>query len=856
MKHAKTLLAPAVIEALRAEIEAAAGNEVFFLGSTDEDRIVIKAIPLAHGNQEAVPAITHQARPGDVVIHNHPSGPLTPSSADLSIASNIGQGGVGFYIINNEVTRVYEVVVAFERENLEPLDVSALDKNLQPRGPVARKLKKYEHRQQQIEMMHAVADAFNQNGIAAIEAGTGTGKTFAYLIPAIYWVKQNKERAVISTNTINLQEQLMRKDIPALLSALGVECKAVLVKGRSNYVCLRKVEMLKRDFQLLVFPEEREALQTIIAWSEQTPDGSRSDLSFVPKTDVWDKVCAESDTCLRLKCPHFAACFLNKARRDAASADLLVVNHHLLFADLALRNATGSYSDIAILPGYRRVILDEAHNIEDSATSYFGARVTRLGLLRLLGRIHHPLSKKEEGGIISLLRVKLLRAPAGDERIEEIVLDIQNEIIPLKATLESQMNAAFDAIHQFLLHSNLARASDGEIKLRMKPEVRDEGLWEEQCLPAVRQLLAELRTFIARIALVLKKLKELAKSVRSGPDFSDDQIELKALCGRMEDAASTVEDVLFGDSPERIRWIEAQTRWNNPAIRLYSAPLDVGPSLAEQVYAQFPTVVMTSATLSVEGRFDFLSTRIGLDRADEDRVRFLSLPSPFDFAEQAVLGIPVDIPGPKDSQYREALVSSIFRCLTITQGRAFLLFTSFSMLGWVYRELAPKLKDALGVTVLRQGDDNRTALLDRFRRDTTSVLFATLSFWEGVDVEGESLECVVLTKLPFKVPDEPLVQARAEAIEQHGGNSFIEYSVPLAVIKFKQGFGRLIRNRTDHGAVLILDKRVAQKYYGRVFLNSLPPCTVVRGDCEEVFRHFENFFQSFRQKGSSHRSTE
>jgi len=847
MKSAKALFAPLVIEVMRAEIEAAGGNEVFFLGTTDEARMVVKVLPLAHGNSEAVPAITHQARPGDVVIHNHPGGPLTPSSADVSIASSVGQGGVGFYIVNNEVTRVYEVVAAFEHDTLECLDVSFLEATLQPRGLIARKLKKYEHREQQIEMLRAVSAAFNHNGIAAIEAGTGTGKTFAYLIPAIYWTKKNKERVVVSTNTINLQEQLMQKDVPALLSALGLECKAALVKGRSNYVCLRKISMLGREFDLLAAPEEREVLRTIIEWAKQTRDGSRSDLNFVPRADVWDKVCSESDTCMRIKCAHFAACFLNKARRNAASADLLLVNHHLLFADLSLRNATGSYSDIAILPGYRRVIFDEAHNIEDSATSYFGARVTRLGLLRLLGRIHHPLPKMQEGGLISALRARLLRAPAGDERIEEIILDIQNEIIPLKLVLEIYINDSFDAILEFVRQYRLAQRSDGEMRVRVNTTFRNDGRWNENCLPLIRQLLAELRTFIARLTLVLKKLGAVGSATDESMDVSDDRIELKAMCGRLDAAASTIEDVLFGDTPERIRWIEAQDRQRNPAVRLYSAPLDVGPVLAEQVYAHFPTVILTSATLTVEGRFDFLAGRIGLNHADEKRIRFSCLPSPFNFAEQVVLGIPTDISGPKDSTYRDSLVSSIERCLTITRGRAFLLFTSFSMLGWVHRQLAPRLEQSLGITVLRQGDDNRTTLLERFRSDTTSVLFATLSFWEGVDVEGEALECVVLAKLPFKVPDEPIVQARAEDIEQRGGNSFIEYSVPLAVIKFKQGFGRLIRNRTDHGAVLILDKRVAQKFYGRVFLNSLPPCTIVRGGSEEVFQQFQQFFDSFRR---------
>ncbi len=844
MKSAKKLFAPAVIEAVRTEIEASGGNEVFFLGSTDDERVVTKAVPLAHGNEGAVPAITQLARPGDVVIHNHPSGPLDPSSADISIASGVGQAGVGFYIINNSVTRVYEVVAAFGREKLEPLDAEKLSKVLMPRGPIARKLKKYEHREQQVEMMRAVARAFNEDGIVAIEAGTGTGKTFAYLIPAISWAVTNKERVVVSTNTINLQEQLIKKDIPTLLSALGAECKAVLVKGRGNYVCLRKLAMLEREFDLLTTPEECDVLRSIMEWAKQTRDGSRSDLNFVPKPEIWDKVNAESDTCPRARCARFADCFVNKARREAASADLLVVNHHLLFADLALRSATQSYSDMAILPGYRRVILDEAHNVEDSATSYFGARVTRIGLLRLLGRIHHRQPRRREGGLVTVLRAKLMRAPGVSEKIDEILLDIQDEIIPLKSELEHRLAEAFDAIYE--LTSAQSRGAKGEIKMRVGPQLQEDDRWREDCLPPVEKLLTELRNLISRINLVLKRLDGLKRDTGGELDFIDERIELRAICNRLDVAASNIEDALFGDDPDRIRWIEARGGKRTSVVRLYSVPLDVGTVLAEQIYSHFPTIVLTSATLTVEGRFDFVAGRIGLDKVDADRTEFIALPSPFDFAEQAIIGIPTDVPVVKDPKYREALVQSIFRCLTISQGRAFLLFTAFRMLDSVYDELAPSLQKLMGVNALRQGDDNRTALLERFRRDTTSVLFATLSFWEGVDVEGESLECVVLVKLPFKVPDEPVTQARAEDIERRGGNSFTEYAVPLAAIKFKQGFGRLIRNRTDHGAVLILDKRVVEKSYGRTFLNSLPACRIVRGGSDEVFDEFQRFFASFR----------
>jgi ATP-dependent DNA helicase DinG len=853
MKSLKELFTDTAVEAMRAEIAGADGNEVFFLGSTDENRVVVKAVPMARGNEEAVPAITEFARPGDVVIHNHPGGTLAPSSADISIASSVGQGGVGFYIVDNDVTEVYEVVAAFEHKALELLDIDNLSELLMPGGPIERKLPRYEHRHQQIEMMRGVARGFNQDGIVAVEAGTGTGKTFAYLIPAIRWAKKNQERVVVSTNTINLQEQLIKKDIPTLLSVLGVDCKAVLVKGRGNYVCLRKLAMLEQEFDLLTTDEEKQMLRDIMKWTKQTRDGSRSDLNFVPRQEVWEKMNAESDTCARARCLRFSDCFVNRARREAASADLLIVNHHLLFADLSVRNIMGSYSDMAILPGYRRIILDEAHNIEDSASSYFGARVTRIGLLRLLGRVHQRHRGNREGGLISLLRNRLIRLNRTSDKIDEIILDIQDEIIPMKGEIEYRVRETCDAVCDYVV-SQFEDVS-GEVKLRVGPDFGGDKRWQEECLPLVNAMLSELRTFISRISMVLRKLTTVEKILGEDVKFVDERIELKAVCNRLDIAAASVEDSLFGDDQDRVRWIEANSRGRTRIVRFYSAPIDVGPVLSEQVYSIFPTVILTSATLTVVGRFDFVASRIGLDRVDTDRMTYLALPSPFDFEDQAIIGIPTDIPNVSAAKYRSSLVQAIFRCLSISRGRAFLLFTSFRMLDSVYEELAPDLQRLLGVNALRQGDDNRTALLERFRRDVGSVLFATLSFWEGVDVEGESLECVVLVKLPFKVPDEPITQARAEDIERRGGNPFIEYSVPLAVIKFKQGFGRLIRNRTDHGAVLVLDKRVVEKFYGQAFLNSLPPCRVVSGDSEDIFNEFQHFFSSFRRDEGKHQPT-
>ncbi len=840
MSQLEKYLSAAAVDSIRQAIDEAHGNEVFFIGFTEEDLVCHQASVAARGHRTAVPAIMNLAADADVVIHNHPSGHLTPSEADLSIAAALDPFRVAFYIVNNRVDDIYVVVEPFVKRDKEPLDIASLVQVIHPGGPVSQKLQGYEARPQQEEMIRAVATAFNDGKIAVIEAGTGTGKTLAYLLPAIRWALQNRERVVVSTNTINLQEQLIKKDLPFLQKVLPDSFTAVLVKGRSNYACLRKVYDVNGELDLHSDEDDRSELQQLIAWAQKSQDGSKADLGFLPRDMVWEKIAAEGDTCTRSRCPHFRDCFVNRARRQAARAHLLVVNHHLLFSDLAIRYQIGSRSEAAVLPPYERIIFDEAHHIEDVATSYFGDRVTRAGILRILARLHREHKQAFKGHLHTALN-KLNRkhgtVDAGlCKKIDTAIsMRLVPEVIAVNESTHELMDHLYEAVRAFAQESQ-----SSEIKLRLLPEVVQALLVDSGLSRLIKEYSGSLHDLASGLGVLTALLKQAQEQAQE--EWTSVIVEIKAVADRLDEAAAVIEEVIFKQDEENIRWLEVKPGYRSRNIvRFQSSPLDISHMMKQAVYDVFDTVVMTSATLAVEGAFDFLGQRIGLNQEEEHRRTTLLLPAPFDYQKQVILCVPLDIPDPGARTFADELAKLIFRAVSISQGRAFILFTSYGLLNIIYRQLAESLK-MTGIRALKQGEENRDALLNRFRRDKTSVLFGTDSFWEGVDVEGDALENVIISKLPFKVPDEPIIQARYEAIERGGGNAFMEYAVPLAVLKFKQGFGRLIRRKTDRGSVIIFDNRVVRKNYGKRFLNSLPPCRVVTGNKEDVFKELELFF--------------
>jgi ATP-dependent DNA helicase DinG len=819
---------------MRHEIAQANGNEVFFIGHTNVDGIVYEVETIARGSRNAVPAILSRAAGGDVVIHNHPSGDLTPSGADMEIASVAGNQGIGCSIVDNGCTRCYQVVAPFMEKKGELLSLDEIGRIFGSQGVLAANLKGFEQRDEQMRMAFAVSEAFNRDRAVLVEAGTGTGKSLAYLIPSILWAVRNNERVVISTNTINLQEQLIRKDLPFLARHAQVEFKAALIKGRSNYACLRKLEHAAAEPSL--FPDESAAeLTAIIEWSKSCADGCRSDLAFIPHSATWEEICCEADQCGRSRCKHFNRCFFYRARREASAARILVVNHALLLSDIVLRGETG-YDATAILPPFTRLIFDEGHHLEDVATSHLSLAISRGGILKQLHRL--VPAKAARAGLLTIVSNRLARdLPEAQEALYiELSGLLETHLLPKTHDLATLTESTMDWLALAVEHET-GSAAGREQKLRVTPAVEGGHFWQE-CRQRLQALSDAIADYTSALRSLLRRCEDLPEKLRER--LSDQMVDIAGIEQRLQ---TMVEGFLFciAGAEGYCRWLEVRRGTRGLQARLCAAPLDISGQVKQTILDRFKTIIVTSATLTVGGDFGYLKKRTGFGLLEPSRLEELRLASPFDYGSQVFVAVPDDMPEPTVPGFREALEQRVLQAVAISRGGAFVLFTSYDLLNKVHGALAPELA-RLGLVALKQGETGRHALLARFRREPHAVLFGTDSFWEGVDVKGDALRLVIIARLPFQVPTEPVQQARAEQIQAQGGDPFRDFSIPQAVIKFRQGFGRLIRSREDRGAVLILDRRVTTKGYGKTFLRSLPDTELVRGVSGEVFGRMESFF--------------
>ena len=712
----------------------------------------------------------------------------------------------------------------------QSIDAENIKDILGRNGAFAQKLSGYEYREQQTQMSGAIAKAFNNSTHLMAEAGTGIGKSLAYLIPAVIWATTNKAPVIVSTNTKNLQSQLFKKDLPLIKSTLNTDFNAAIIKGRRNYLCHRKLFYLLNNSDSELSPEEQEAMVRVLVWSTRTKDGDMSDSSIMEDSSsrsLAAQLSSTADECPGGNCPHRSRCFLYFAREKSLAADIVVANHSIVFSEM------DSNDKGVILPRHAHIIFDEAHNIEDAATSWLSVETSQTRIRFILRRLIRRAHRNNWRGLLTNLQKAIAEHDAKlDQKLCAEVDNLAMQAIKHTKNAKNDIDLFFQTLSSSFL------PNDSNYSFRLRPEAK--------ALPAWEKVTDTQKVLLAKLAEIMHTLKAIVELIDNDDlilshkaDFIQDiNASYKALREFSDDTAfimdATAEGFVF--------WIEKASPQQGGA-RAMAAPVSIGERLAQELYSKRRSIIFTSATMTVRGSCNFLKKRLGLDLLPAERLSELNVGTVFDYNNQCIILVPSFLPEPdsKDQDYVTEvakLLSDVFRR---TDGRALTLFTSYAMLRKTNRIISESLTGT-GVQVLAQGESgSRENITELFKQDVASVLMGTHSFWEGVDMVGETLSCLVMARLPFAVFTDPIIEARCEQVEAEGGNAFMHYSVPNAVIKFRQGFGRLIRHRSDRGVVVITDRRIISKRYGDWFRRSLPVRTTAIPDKDEFLDLISTF---------------
>ena len=739
----------------------------------------------------------------EVVIRTTKPNQLYPSDMELELSEELyNRRNIAYCLLSSDLDDFY-FVQDIDRIFLEEIDI---ENYFAKDGILAKEIKDFEYRQEQEEMAQYIQDAINEDRKIIVEAGTGTGKTLAYLIPAIKWAVVNKKKVIIATNTINLQEQLLLKDIPLAKSIVKDEFSYVLVKGRNNYICKRLFNELTlgKNIDIETFSmEAREQIEYILKWGNKTKTGDKAELTFEVYPDVWELVQSTTELCLGKKCPYRKECFYMKTRMEKMEADILISNHHVFFADLNVRAETDFDSEYLILPRYDMVIFDEAHNIESVARSYFSVEVSKISFTRLLNRIYQKKNKrkKEKSALIRL-----------EETVDEKNLEDSQQYVNLLNTLKEEISILQNIGDEYF--DEIRKIYETNTETPIKKTLNNFEMTKSRFLENLREKKDMFQSKLVNFSNLMMSFNNVIDEEKDkNPEVINFNNHLKMF-------KAYIDNFKFINSFEDdnyIYWLDINSKRTN--VVLTATPLNIAQKLSTVLFDNLNRLVFASATIVANESFGYFKKSLGLD--EEDCIEVI-IKSPFDYDKQMSVYIPSDI---QDSENINAFVSDaskfILNILLKTNGKAFILFTSYTMLNQIYYSISKKLKDK-GFEVFLHGDKPRSQIIKEFKEAESPILFGTTSFWEGVDVQGENLSNVIITKLPFLVPTDPVVSAISKKIEEDGGNSFTDFQLPEAIIKFKQGVGRLIRKKTDNGNIFILDSRILKKRYGSLFINALP----------------------------------